>query len=879
MVTSKCRLRRGAIAGPIIEYKAVSEYLAMKQILQNLKDGSTEIAEVPCPQVGRGDLLIRTSRTLISAGTERMLVDFGKANPLEKARQQPDKVRQVLEKVRTDGLAPTLAAVRNKLEQPLPLGYCHVGVVAAVGGGRQVADAGAQAAASPLSPGSSPTRGEGSKQPSAVGEGRGEGGQSGFAIGDRVISNGKHAEMVSVPVNLCARIPDNVSDEAAAFTVIGAIALQGIRLVAPTLGEAVVVTGLGLIGLLTVQLLRAQGCRVLGIDLDPAKLALARRFGAETVDLAAGQDPVAVAMAFSRGRGVDAVIITAASRSNEPVHQAAQMCRQRGRIVLVGVVGLELSRADFYEKELTFQVSCSYGPGRYDPRYEAQGLDYPIGFVRWTEQRNFEAVLDMLADGRLDVAPLVSHRFALAEAQRAYEVVAGAEPSLGIVLEYPGGEAERLLERTVVLGASIRHSRREAGIQAREGNLAATSTPKPTSTLRSTSTSTPTPTVSFIGAGNYATGVLIPAFKAAGAVLRTVASSGGVSGVHAGRKFGFAQTTTDTEALLTDAGTTALVITTRHDSHARWVTQGLAAGKAVFVEKPLCLTLEELAEITALAGLAEMAAVAGLAQIAREVAPVVPAGKPGPSAREGESAGNTEAPEPGVRLPSMALDSGIQAGMTEKTAGMTEKTAGMTDHPLLMVGFNRRFAPQVQKIKALLAGVTGPKALVMTVNAGAIPADHWTQDPAVGGGRIIGEACHFIDLLRFLAGAPITRAEALAMDAPTRDSVSINLHFADGSLGTILYLANGSKAFPKERLEVFAAGRVLQLDNFRKLTGFGWPGFKKLNLWRQDKGQQACAAAFVQALRARAAGQAAPPPIPLDEILEVSRVTIEVAQS
>ena len=928
----------------------------MKQILQNLKDGSTEIAEVPCPRLAPGHLLLRTTRTLISAGTERMLVDFGKANPLEKARQQPDKVRQVLEKVKTDGLAPTLAAVRNKLEQPLPLGYCHVGVVAAVGGGRQLADAGAL----PPSP--------------RVGEGRGAGGQSGFAVGDRVISNGKHAEMVSVPVNLCARIPDNVSDEAAAFTVIGAIALQGIRLVAPTLGEAVVVTGLGLIGLLTVQLLRAQGCRVLGIDLDPAKLALARRFGAETVDLAAGQDPVAVATAFSRGRGVDAVLITAASRSNEPVHQAAQMCRQRGRIVLVGVVGLELSRADFYEKELIFQVSCSYGPGRYDPRYEAQGLDYPIGFVRWTEQRNFEAVLDMLADGRLDVAPLVSHRFALAEAQRAYEVVAGAEPSLGIVLEYPGGEAERLLERTVVLddargeaarggavagtstrvgaegagsargesGASgggevpslalgpgfpagtteasrgtteaSRHSGREAGIQAREGNLAATSTPTPTpSTLtpstptltsRSTPTPTPTPTpaVSFIGAGNYATGVLIPAFKAAGAVLRTVASSGGVSGVHAGRKFGFAQTTTDTEALLTDAGTTALVITTRHDSHARWVTRGLAAGKAVFVEKPLCLTLEELAEIAAVAGLAEMAAVAGLAemaavaglaQIAREVAPVVPAGKPGPSAREGESAGNTEAPELGVRLPSMALDSGIQAGMTEKTAGMTEKTAGMTektagttektagmtDHPLLMVGFNRRFAPQVQKIKALLAGVTGPKALVMTVNAGAIPADHWTQDPAVGGGRIIGEACHFIDLLRFLAGAPIARAEAVAMDAPTRDSVSINLHFADGSLGTILYLTNGSKAFPKERLEVFAAGRVLQLDNFRKLTGFGWPGFKKLNLWRQDKGQQACAAAFVQALRARAAGQAAPPPIPLDEILEVSRMTIEVAQS
>ena len=924
----------------------------MKQILQNLKDDSTEIAEVPCPRLAPGHLLLRTTRTLISAGTERMLVDFGKANPLEKARQQPDKVRQVLEKVRTDGLAPTLAAVRNKLEQPLPLGYCHVGVVAAVGGGCKVVDAGAQAAAGPLSPGPSPTRGEGSKQPGTVmagskqpsamgegskqpsavgkgcltpsprvGEGRGEGGQSGFAPGDRVISNGKHAEMVSVPVNLCARIPDNVSDEAAAFTVIGAIALQGIRLVAPTLGEAVVVTGLGLIGLLTVQLLRAQGCRVLGIDLDPAKLALARRFGAETVDLAAGQDPVAVATAFSRGRGVDAVIITAASRSNEPVHQAALMCRQRGRIVLVGVVGLELSRADFYEKELTFQVSCSYGPGRYDPRYEAQGLDYPIGFVRWTEQRNFEAVLDMLADGRLDVAPLVSHRFALAEAPRAYEVVAGAEPSLGIVLEYPGGEAERLLERTVVLGDARvgavgagsarggsgaggggevpslalgpgfpagtteerrtaeqpRHSGREAGIQAREGNLAPTSTPAPTPstptlTSRSTPTPTPTstPTVSFIGAGNYATGVLIPAFKAAGAVLRTVASSGGVSGVHAGRKFGFAQTTTDTEALLTDAGTAALVITTRHDSHARWVLQGLAAGKAVFVEKPLCLTLEELAAIAAVAGPLSPGPSPTRGEGSKKPGPVVEGGEiPGAVAKEVWREGS-QTPSPLVEV------SPTPSPLVGEGWGEGEKTAAAP--PLLMVGFNRRFAPQVQKIKALLAGVTGPKALVMTVNAGAIPADHWTQDPAVGGGRIIGEACHFIDLLRFLAGAPIARAAAVAMDTPTRDSVSINLHFADGSLGTILYLANGSKAFPKERLEVFAAGRVLQLDNFRKLTGFGWPGFKKLNLWRQDKGQQACAAAFVQALRARAAGQAVPPPIPLDEILEVSRVTIEVAE-
>ncbi|MCC7279661.1 MAG: Gfo/Idh/MocA family oxidoreductase, partial [Chromatiaceae bacterium] len=367
------------------------------------------------------------------------------------------------------------------------------------------------------------------------------------------------------------------------------------------------------------------------------------------------------------------------------------------------------------------------------------------------------------------------------------------------------------------------------------------------------------------------------AFKAAGAVLRTVASSGGVSGVHAGRKFGFAQTTTDTEALLTDTGTTALVITTRHDSHARWVTRGLAAGKAVFVEKPLCLTLGEWEAIAGMVGMG---------------APELPL-SPGPSPARGEGSkkpgpvvegGLTTSPlagegwgegvQPPSPLAGEGWGGGVQPPLPPGGGGVGGEGEQGAMAPILMVGFNRRFAPQVQKIKALLAGVTGPKALVMTVNAGAIPADHWTQDPAVGGGRIIGEACHFIDLLRFLAGAPIARAAAVALDAPTRDSVSISLRFADGSLGTILYLANGSKAFPKERLEVFAAGRVLQLDNFRKLTGFGWPGFKKLNLWRQDKGQQACAAAFVQALRS-----GGPAPIPLGEILEVSRVTIEVAEA
>ena len=705
----------------------------MKQILQHLKTGQTEVAEIPCPGAGRGQLLIRTTRTLVSAGTERMMVDFGKAGLIDKARQQPDKVRMVLDKISTDGLMPTIAAVRNKLDQPLAMGYCNVGEVVEVGAG-----------------------------------------VTGYAVGDRVASNGKHAELVAVPVNLCAKVPDAVPDEAAAFTVLGAIALQGIRLAQPTLGETVVVTGLGLIGLVTVQLLRAHGCRVLGLDFDADKLALARRFGAEVVDLKSGADPVAAALEYSRGRGVDAVIITASTKSSEPMHQAALMCRKRGRIVLVGVTGLELSRADFFEKELSFQVSCSYGPGRYDPNYEDKGQDYPLGYVRWTEQRNFEAVLDMLAEGRLDVAALVSHRFGIAEAERAYAVVGGSEPSLGIVLGFaePGAEAGTPLRTVSLVPAANAPIAKVGG----------------------------TSSVSVIGAGNYAGAVLIPAFKAAGARLARIASAGGASSVHLGRKFGFAEATTDTAALLTDPGTDAVVISTRHDTHADYVLRGLAAGKHVFVEKPLALTLGEIDHI-------EAAALAAPKQ-------------------------------------------------------------------LLMVGFNRRFAPQIVKTRQLLAGAPGAKTLVMTVNAGTIPATHWTQDRTVGGGRLVGEGCHFVDLLRFLVGAPIESFQVARMAGATPDTASVTLRFADGSLGTLLYLANGSKAFPKERLEVFAAGRVLQLDNFRRLTGFGWPGFAKMNLWRQDKGQTACAAAFVNALKAGGAS-----PIPLSELLEVSRISIQIEEA
>lgn len=702
----------------------------MRQVIQSLRDGSTEIADVPCPAVGSRQVLVQTAATLVSAGTERMLVEFGKAGWLAKARQQPEKVRLVVDKMRTDGIAPTLEAVFNKLDQPLPLGYCNVGRVLEVG--------------------------------SAVRD---------LEAGDRVVSNGRHAEVVAVSANLTAKVPENVRDDQAAFTVLAAIALQGVRLVQPSLGETVAVIGLGLVGLLTVQFLRATGCDVVGLDFSPERLDLAASFGARTIRLTPGHDPVAAAMALSRGRGVDAAIIAASTAANDPVRQAAQMCRKRGRIVLVGVSGLELSRADFYEKELTFQVSCSYGPGRYDPAYETKGIDYPLGFVRWTAQRNFEAVLDMLASGRIDVEPLISHRFTIENAAAAYDLIVSGEPSLGILLDYPGPDRpdEPSLTRRTVAIPGARHALPPTG----------------------------RPRVAFIGAGNYANAVLMPAFKAAQADLRVVCTQTGVTALHAARRHGFREATTDVHAATAAPEADVVVIATRHESHAALTCQALASGKHVFVEKPLALTHAEIDDVITAA----------------------------------------------------------------------DSAAG-----LVTVGFNRRFAPHVVRMKSLLGVRTGPKSLILTVNAGAIPADHWSQDAQTGGGRIAGEACHFIDLARHLVGVPITGHRIAFLEAPPGDTATITLWFADGSIAAIHYFANGSRSFPKERVEVFAGGGILQLDNFRTLTGHGWPGFSRLRLWRQDKGQRQCVQAFLDAVTV-----GGPPPIPVDELVEVARVTVDLA--
>ncbi len=673
------------------------------QIVQSIRNGKTELLRVPSSLGGGNGLVVQSVLTLVSSGTEKMLLEFGRAGWLRKARQQPDKVRMVINKIGTDGLLPTIESVRAKLEQPIALGYCSVGVV---------------------------RHGEG------------------WEPGTRVASNGSHGELVRIPRNLAATIPGNVSDATASFTVLAAIALQGIRLLKPSLGETMVVMGLGLIGQLAVQILRASGCRVVGLDPDPKRVALAKEWGAEDWD---------------GSTEVDGVLIAAATQSSEPVSQAAKMCRKRGRIVLVGVTGLELSRDDFYKKELSFQVSCSYGPGRYDPFYEDRGIDYPKPYVRWTAQRNFEAVLQLMAEGKLVTEALITHRFPFDRALEAYEMITSGTPHLGVLLEYPDAPK---IETTITVTP-----RRASG--------------KPSGAV-----------VSFVGAGQYATRVLMPAVKLAKVHLKTVCASGGTSAALAARQFGFEQASCDRAAVWNDQETNAVFIATRHDSHARLAIEALAAGKHVFVEKPLALTNEDLDALC------------------------------------------------------LKLD----------------------EQPTLqlMVGFNRRFAPLVIEMQKHLTRTGGKKAIVITVNAGAIPKEHWSQDPELGGGRIAGEACHFLDLARFLTGSEI---RGLQTTKAEEDTASLQVQFADGSFATILYLANGSKKFPKERVEVFYAGRILQLDNFRVLRGFGVPGLTKKSLWKQDKGQEECVRQFLDAIEK---GNVAP--IPVSEILEVSRWILKAAR-
>ena len=664
----------------------------MKQIIQDLKTGATVLEEVPVPQVKGGYVLIKTTRTLVSLGTERMLVEFGKANLIDKARQQPDKVKQVLDKIKTDGLQPTLEAVFNKLGQPLPLGYCNVGKVVAVGRG--------------------------------VTE---------FQVGDRVASNGNHAEYVCVPQNLVAKIPENVSDDEAAFTVIGSIGLEGIRLLKPELGETIVVVGLGLIGLITAQLLRANGCRVVGVEFDQAKLDLAAKWGVIPVNPAKGDDQVKVVEELTNGIGADGVIITASAHDDSIIHNACLMSRKRGRIVLVGVIGLNMRRDDFYKKELSFQVSCSYGAGRYDEEYENKGHDYPFAYVRWTEKRNFQAILGAISNEGLDVKQLITETVDLENYNEIYGDMR-KRGSIASIIKYPESE-------------QTSHESHEAKVV--KCNEAAGGNGK----------------MGIIGAGNYTSATVVPCLKKAEAKIKYIASAGGLSAKTMAKKAGAEFATSDYQEILKDQEVGMVIITTRHNLHARMVKETLEAGKSVFVEKPLCLKPEELDEISE----------------------------------------------------------------AYKKAGK-----GVT----MTVGFNRRFSPFAVKLKSLIGD--GPKNIIATMNAGFIPPEVWVHDLEVGGGRIIGEACHFIDLCSYLAGSKVTAVCMNAMGENPQentDNATILLKYENGTNAVINYFANGSKSYQKERVEVFSQERVFILDNWRKLEGFGAKGFSKMK-GSMDKGQK-----------------------------------------
>jgi predicted dehydrogenase/threonine dehydrogenase-like Zn-dependent dehydrogenase len=702
----------------------------MKQVLQHFRNGQIEIAEIPCPGVRPGHLLVHSAVSLISPGTERMLVEFAQAGLIGKARAQPERVREVLTKVRVDGVVPALEAVRNRLSAPAPLGYCNVGRVIEVGHDVR-----------------------------------------GFAVGDRVVSNGAHAEVVCVPSTLAAQIPDSVDDEAASFAVLGAIALNGIRLLQPTLGESFAVIGLGVLGLLAVQLLRAHGCRVLGVDVDAARCDLGRSMGCDVVVGSDAVDAVGAARSFSRARGVDGVLITASATTHEIVHQAAQMSRRRGRVVLVGVVGLNLLRSDFYEKELSFQVACSYGPGRYDARYEIAAQDYPLPYVRWTAARNFEAVLDLLARGTLDVRPLISGRLPQSAAAQAYGALVHDSSTLGLILSYPRGAAPTARVTTLAGGA------------------------------RRTAMST-TPVVGVIGAGLFAKQVLLPAIAAAGVPIKSIATTSGVTALQAARECAADEAITDYQRILRTPEINTVFIATRHDTHARLVVEALEAGKHVFVEKPLAIDPDDLQRV--------------------------------------------------------------------------QRAAAAHPDLQLLVGFNRRFAPHAVAARQLLRGRSRPIAMRLLVNAGELPPDHWASDQAVGGGRIIGEACHFIDLCLYLAGSPIISVQAARMGSDAGvpdDTLSITLTFADGSLATIDYWTNGARSYPKEHIEIFSEGRILIIDNWRLLRHYDWRGAPRMRM-RQDKGHRAEVAAFLACV---AEGGAAL--IPSDDLAMVTAATFAVQQS
>ena len=708
----------------------------MHQILQSYRTGELWLADVPTPASRAGGLLVQTATSLVSAGTERMIIELAKKSLLGKARARPDLVRKVIRKIKTEGLRPTLEKVFAKLDAPFALGYSCAGTVTTAGSG-----------------------------------------VSGLRPGDRVACAGAgyatHADYNFVPKNLVVKIPDAVSFEDAAFTTLGAIAMQGVRQTDVRLGERVVVIGLGLLGLLTVQILKAAGCQVLGSDLDARKCKLAKEVGA---DDAVATGLIDAAAAFTQGHGADAVIITAATDSNGPLEDAAEISRMKGRVVAVGKVGMNVPRDPFYKKELDLRLSMSYGPGRYDPHYEEAGHDYPFAYVRWTEQRNMGSFLDLIAAGRVTPSKLVTHHFAIADALQAYALLeSGAEPYLGILIDYPQ-QAAAAADRLAAARIELRPSQLTDHIG-----------------------------VGFVGAGNFAKGVLIPALKrASGVELVGLCTATGMSGAITAKKQDFAYATTDLERFLADPRINTVVIATRHDTHAKFACAALEAGKHVFVEKPLCVTDQQLA-------------------------------------------------------------------LYEKTLG------NLPQGRVLMVGFNRRFSPHARALADAFHGRKTPMVITYRVNAGAVPKEVWVQDEEAGGGRIIGEGCHFVDFCEFLTGSEPVNVYADCISSGDQritpeDSAVITIRYADGSIANIQYIALGSSDLPKERVEVFADGKVAVMEDFVETRFFG--GSDKRLKTKQNKGFDAEVEAFLHAVRT-----GGPSPIPFESLARTTRTTFAVLDS
>ena len=708
----------------------------MKQLLQNMKTGEPQVTEVPVPQCQPGTALVQTAVSLVSSGTERMVVEFAKQGLLGKAQSRPDLMRQLINKAQREGLLTTFEAAMNKLDQPMALGYSSAGTIVEVGEDLP-----------------------------------------GFKAGDRVACAGGghavHAEFAVIPQNLMVAIPEGVDFDQAAFATVGAVALQGFRLADVQVGSRVAVIGLGLLGLLATGLASAAGCEVLGIDLDPQRVALAKSMGA--ANAVTRDQAEEAASVFSHGRGVDAILICADADSNDPITLAGQIARDRAKVVAVGAVGLEIPRNAYYAKELEVLVSRSYGPGRYDPNFEEKGQDYPIGYVRWTETRNMEAFLDLLVQGKLDVSPLITHRIPIADGQQAYELLTGKEPYLGVLLTY--GSQPRPKDNRIT-------NKQAPPVRVKPGEVMA---------------------LGVLGAGNYALSTFLPAIKKVGGIAPIgIVSASGVSAQHAARQYGFGFAASDPESVLGDPAINLIAILTRHNLHTPQLLEAFAAGKHVYCEKPLAINKKQLNQVT--------------------------------------------------------------------------KVLKKGDQPLLMLGFNRRFAPLALKLKAFVDRRQEPLYAHFRVNANMIPADHWINDPKVGGGRIIGEGCHFIDFLTFLVGevpVEVTTTGLPDNGKYSEDNVMMTFRFADGSVGVVSYLANGDKSFPKEYVEVFTGGRVAVLNDWRRLELVA-NGKRKVtrSLLSQDKGHKDAWRAFLKAV-----GQGQEPPIPYDQLIGVTRASFAAVES